>query len=44
MNKNARPNTISITASNGVKQNDSIRYVITRADKVLYEAKDNGRN
>ncbi len=47
MNKNARPNTLTIMASTGVKQlkqNESIRSAIKRADKVLHQAKDNGRN
>nr|WP_210443147.1 GGDEF domain-containing protein [Vibrio crassostreae] len=47
MNQNTWPNAQTVTASTGVtllKQNESIRSAIKRADKALYEAKDNGRN
>ncbi|CAH7283328.1 Diguanylate cyclase [Vibrio chagasii] len=47
MDKNAWPNGLTVTASTGVtqlKQNESIRSAIKRADKALYEAKNNGRN
>lgn len=41
------PNALTVTASTGItqlKQNESIRSAIKRADKALYEAKNNGRN
>ena len=47
MDKNAWPTGLTVTASTGVtqlKQNESIRSAIKRADKALYEAKNNGRN
>ncbi|MEZ8880939.1 GGDEF domain-containing protein [Vibrio lentus] len=47
MDQNTWPNAQTVTASAGVtllKQNESIRSAIKRADKALYEAKDNGRN
>lgn len=47
MDENAWPNSLTVTASTGVTQlmqNESIRSAIKRADKALYEAKDNGRN
>lgn len=47
MDTKAWPNGLTVTASTGVtqlKQNESIRSAIKRADKALYEAKNNGRN
>ena len=47
MDTKAWPNGLTVTASTGVtqlKQDESIRSAIKRADKALYEAKNNGRN
>ncbi|NOH35046.1 GGDEF domain-containing protein [Vibrio chagasii] len=47
MDTKAWPNALTVTASTGItqlKQNESIRSAIKRADKALYEAKNNGRN
>ena len=47
MDTKAWPNGLTVTASTGVTQlmqDESIRSAIKRADKALYEAKNNGRN
>ena len=47
MDTKAWPNGLTVTASTGVtqlKQDESIRSAIKRADKALYQAKNNGRN
>lgn len=47
MDETTWPKGLIITASVGftqLTQNESIRSAIKRADKALYQAKDNGRN
>ncbi|WP_132813655.1 GGDEF domain-containing protein [Vibrio crassostreae] len=47
MEQSPWPKALKVTASTGVtqlKEHESIRTAIKRADKALYQAKDNGRN
>lgn len=47
MDQSPWPKALKVTASTGVtqlKEHESIRTAIKRADKALYQAKDNGRN
>ncbi len=47
MDQSLWPKALKVTVSTGVtqlKEHESIRTAIKRADKALYQAKDNGRN